>query len=135
MMQNLYSSENWTSMKLFTSDYLYPLAPVKIQLEKCHRQYPKMLISREHTQQKFCWPVLFWYLLHRIVWWRMILCNKKRVTTIFLCYLHSVNGHKTNSQKNPKPGIPPGVCEVINTVHYKIQQNNFKDFAKVYSFV
>ena len=38
-------------------------------------------------------------------------------------------------KKTPKPGIPPGVCEVINTVHYKIQQNNFKDFAKVYSFV
>ena len=60
MMQNLYSSENWTSMKLFTSDYLYPLAPVKIQLEKWHRQYPKMLICREQSQQKFCCTCIRW---------------------------------------------------------------------------
>ena len=61
---------------------------------------------------------------------------QRTVTAKILLYLHSVNGHKTNSQKNPQNlVIPPGVCEVINTVHYKIQQNNFKDFAKVYSFV
>ena len=45
-------------MKLFTSDYLYPLAPGKIQLEK----YPKMLISREHSKNSadpFCFDIYY----------------------------------------------------------------------------
>ena len=42
--------------------FLYPLAPVKIQLEKCHRQYPKMLISREHSKNSadpFCFDIYY----------------------------------------------------------------------------